>query len=105
MDIIVTETCEKEILGFPEQIRRNFLEVVNDLKNGVVLSMPLSRKMEGMPKGTFEIRLKERSGNYRVIYILKKKDAFYFVHAFQKKTKKTPKKNIDLALKRIRRLL
>lgn len=105
MDVVIIEVCKKEIEKFPLQVKLDFLEVVNDLREGAKLSMPLSRKMEGMPKGSFEIRLKDISGIYRVIYFVKKGDAYYFVHGFQKKTSKTPKKNIDLATKRIKRLL
>lgn len=67
--------------------------------------MPLSRKMSGMGKSVFELRLHERRDIFRVIYILKKKDGIYLIHAFQKKSAKTPLKNIELAKKRIKRLL
>jgi phage-related protein len=66
--------------------------------------MPVSKKMDGMGKGVFELRLKDSSGIYRVIYLVKKKDAIYLIHGFKKKTMRTPKKNIDLALKRIKEL-
>jgi len=38
-----------------------------------------------------------------VIYDIKKKEAIYMVHAFTKKSQKTPQKSIKLALKRIKR--
>ena len=48
-----------------------------------------------------EIRI-EKGGAFRVIYIAKFDKAVYVLHAFQKKTQRTPKKNIDLAKQRLR---
>ena len=48
--------------------------------------------MEDMGKSIFEFRFKDKSGIYRVIYFVKKKEGIYFIHAFTKKTQKTPKK-------------
>jgi len=39
-----------------------------------------------------------------VIYIAKYEEAIYVLHAFQKKTQKTPKKDIDIAKARFREL-
>ncbi len=105
MDVLILNSCSKEIEDFPEVIKVDLFEAINDLKSGLTLSMPLSRRMEGMGPGVFELRLKDRSGIYRVIYFFKKGDAIYLVHGFQKKTNKTPQKNIDVALMRIKRLL
>ncbi|MBL6991094.1 MAG: type II toxin-antitoxin system RelE/ParE family toxin [Bacteriovoracaceae bacterium] len=105
MDIVILDTCKKELKDFSENIISDFLDALAKLKNGVNLSMPLSRKMEGLEGNVHELRLKDSSGIYRVIYLIIKKDAIYIVHAFKKKTNKTPKKNLDLVRKRIRRLL
>ena len=35
-----------------------------------MLSMPLSRPMPSIGPGTHELRLRERSGAYRVVYVL-----------------------------------
>jgi len=50
------------------------------------------------------LRVRDSSGMYRVIYVVKKKDAIYLIHGFKKKTQKTAKKNLDLTNKRIKRL-
>ena len=102
MKIIVLHTCSKEIQGFSEKVKLDLFELVNDLSSGLSLSMPLSKKMLGMGKNVFELRLKDRNGIFRVIYFIKKEEAIYLIHAFQKKTQKTPKRNIDLAIKRIK---
>lgn len=101
----VLDACSKEIKDFSGKAKQDLFELIGDLSAGVNLSMPLSRKMLGMGKGISELRLKDKDGIYRVIYFVKKKDCIYLVHAFKKKTQKTPQKNIDLAMKRIKRLL
>jgi len=55
--------------------------------------------------GVREIRVRDEGGAYRVIYVAKFADAIYVLHAFQKKTQKTDKRDLDLAAKRYRDLL
>lgn len=52
--------------------------------------------MSTIGPGVREIRIKEQ-GQYRVIYIAKFKEAIYVLHAFQKKTQKTNKNDIEIA--------
>ncbi len=105
MEVVVLNSCLKEIQEFPDSVREDLFEAINDLKMNVRLSMPLSRKMEGMGHGVFELRFKDRDGIYRVIYNIKKTDAIYLIHGFQKKSNQTPRKNIEVANLRIKRLL
>lgn len=51
--------------------------------------------------GAYEIRYRDTSnGAFRVMYVAKFADAIYVLHAFQKKTQRTEKADIDLAIKR-----
>jgi phage-related protein len=50
-------------------------------------------------------RYRDANGAFRVIYVAKFADAVYVLHAFQKKTQKTPKPDIDLADRRYRKLI
>lgn len=104
MKVVVLDVCKKEMAHFPEEILGEFVDAVALLNEGIVLNMPLSKAMPSIGKNVHELRLKNKDGIYRIFYVIKKKDAIYAVHAFQKKTQKTPKKNIDLVKKRIRRL-
>jgi len=52
--------------------------------------------------GACEIRVREESGAYRVIYVARFEDAVYVLHAFQKKTQKTARSDLDLAKQRYR---
>ena len=61
--------------------------------------------MPSVGLGVKEIRVREDSGAFRVIYVAKFEEAVYVLHAFQKKAPKTPKQDIDLANQRFRELV
>ena len=61
--------------------------------------------MPGIGQGVREIRIRDESGAFRVLYVAKFADAVYVLHCFQKKTMKTSKRDIDLAAKRYRDLV
>lgn len=105
MKVEILDVCKKELKKFPTEILTDFVDAIAKLKTGLMLSMPLSKQMPSVGKHVHELRLKDKDGIYRIIYFIKKKEGVYIVHAFAKKTQKTPKKNIDLAIKRIKRLL
>jgi len=104
VDIVVLSQCKRELDEFPGKIKEDLLDALRDLREGLSLAMPLSKRMVGMGEGIFELRFREISGIYRVIYLIKKNDAIYLVHGFKKKTNKTPRKNIEVALQRIKRI-
>ncbi len=56
-------------------------------------------------QGVREIRIRDASGAFRVIYVAKLASAIYVLHCFQKKTQKTSKMDINLAEKRYRDLM
>lgn len=105
MDLVILSSCRKELEDFPSKVKEDLFDVLRDLKEGLSLSMPLSRKMASMGQGVFELRFRDVSGIYRIIYVVRKRDAIYLVHAFKKKTSKTSMKNIEVALKRIKGII
>ena len=96
--------CLKEIADFPEEIRGDLADALARLDDGQFLSMPLSRPMPSIGKGVHELRFRDRAGIYRVIYILAGAGLIYLLHAFMKKTQKTPQPNIDLAKRRLKEI-
>jgi phage-related protein len=54
--------------------------------------------------GVREIRIRQASGAYRVIYLATIGDAVHVLHAFQKKTQATAKRDMDLARARRRQI-
>jgi predicted XRE-type DNA-binding protein len=51
--------------------------------------------MPSIGAGVREIRVRERAGAFRVIYVATFADAVYVLHAFQKKTRQTAKRDLD----------
>jgi len=62
------------------------------------------KPMETVGAGVKEIRIHAETG-YRVLYVTKFAEAVYVLHGFKKKTRRTPKADLDLANKRYRDLL
>ena len=56
-------------------------------------------------KGVEEIRIWEDSGTYRVIFTARLRDAVYVLHAFQKKTQATSKRDLDVARQRLAQVM
>ena len=93
------------IRGFPGDVRREFGKIIFDLQKGEKLSMPLSRPMPSVVAGVEELRVKDRSGAYRVCYYTRLADSVLIFHAFVKKARRTPQHEIALARNRLREML
>lgn len=75
------------------------------LQRGETLGEPLSKPMRAIHAKAHELRIKDRHGIYRIIYIYFSDKEILIPHAFMKKTQKTPKYEIDLAQRRLKELL
>ena len=62
------------------------------------------KPMKTIGPGVREIRIKDKVGAFRVIYVATFADAVYVLHAFQKKTQATSLQDIRLAALRFREL-
>ena len=65
------------------------------------------KPLQGFTGGVFEIVLRLRGGAFRVVYAVRTGADVWSIHAFQKKSTggiKTPKREIDLARDRLKRL-
>lgn len=93
----------KSIREFPEDVRHDAGYQLDKVQHG---ERPDDYKpMPSIGKGVEEIRLRDTSGIFRVIYTARLADAIYVLHAFQKKTPTTAKRDIELASKRYIELL
>jgi phage-related protein len=61
--------------------------------------------MRTIGAGVREIRVRDASGAYRVIYLTTLGDAVYVLHAFAKKAQRTPARELNLAGSRFRELM
>jgi phage-related protein len=63
------------------------------------------KSMNTIGSGVKELRIRDKAGAYRVIYLAKLEQAVYVLHGFQKKTRKTSASDIALAVERYRQLM
>jgi phage-related protein len=93
----------KSLRDFPEDARHDAGYQLDKVQRG---EQPDDFKpMPSIGKGVEEIRVADDSGAYRVIYMARRAEAVYVLHAFQKKTKATSQKDIETARKRLAELL
>lgn len=85
----------KCLRDFPEDARQDVGYQLDNVQRG---EQPDDFKpMPAIGKGVEEIRVRDESGAYRVIYTAKFADVVYVLHAFSKKTQATAKRDMDLA--------
>lgn len=88
----------KRLREFPEDPRQDAGFQLDKVQRG---EQPDDFKpMPAIGKGIEEIRVRDDSGAYRVIYTARMADAVYVLHAFQKKTQATSRRDIELAKER-----
>lgn len=91
---------EGEILGLPAGFLARFLRYAERMEVfGPDLGMPHTRAMGG---GLFELRLKAAEGIARVFYCTVVDRRIVMLHQFIKKSDKTPRKELDIAHKRMK---
>jgi len=98
-NVIVFESKrgEKPVEEFIKSLEKSAIAKVGqeiDLleKHGPYLAMPHSKKLNN---DLYELRIRGRQ-EIRILYAFVKKD-IYLLHAFKKKTQKTPRKEINTA--------
>lgn len=60
------------------------------------------KPMGSVGPGACEIRVRDQAGAFRVIYVARFEGAIYVLHAFQKKSRKTSRPDLELAKQRYR---
>lgn len=83
---------------FPDDAKRQAGYQLDRVQHG--LQPDDFKSMPTIGKGVEEIRVRDDTGAYRVIYTARLADAVYVLHAFQKKTQATSKRDIELAKQR-----
>lgn len=92
-----------KLRAFPLSVRRDAGFQLDRVQRG--LEPNDWKPMKTIGAGVNEIRLKDANGAYRVIYIAKFDEAVFVLHCFKKKTEKTAKADIDLAMSRYKELI
>ena len=87
---------------FPEDARHDAGYQLDKVQRG---EQPDDFKpMAAIGKGVEESRVTDDSGAYRVIYVARRAEAVYVLHAFQKKTQTTSRRDIETAKSRFAQL-
>jgi phage-related protein len=90
-------SSQEDLINFPRDARRECGRELDRVQRGL---MPTDFKpMLNVGKGAYEIRV-HVLGEWRVLYVARHGDAVYVLHAFQKKSPKTAKQDVDLAIRR-----
>ena len=91
------------IRRFPDAARQQAGYQIDRLQHG--LEPDDCKPMKTVGQGVEEIRIREKGNAYRIIYIARFEDAVHVLHAFEKKSQKTPQRDLDVATRRLKRLL
>ena len=92
-------TALEDLRTFPKAPRREAGYQLDRVQSG--LDPSDWKPMPSVGRGVREIRI-QHQGQFRVIYLAKIDDAVYVLHAFHKKTRKTPKQDIAIARRRLK---
>ena len=85
----------KDLTAFPDDTKRVAGYQLYRIQQG--LNPENWKPFKSVGAGVKEIRISEDKGVFRVMYVAKFEDTVYILHSFQKKTRKTAKKDIDIA--------
>jgi len=92
-----------DLRAFPDTARREAGFQLDQVQHG---REPDDWKpMTTIGQGVREIRMRDASGAFRVIYVAKFADAIFVLHCFQKKSQRTSREDITLATQRYKDLL
>jgi phage-related protein len=96
---ILNDTVKAELEDLPDDQIAKFLRIAE-----LIQSLGLERVKEPHVKhleaGLWEIRMKGRDGISRALYVVAKPKRVVVVRIFVKKTERTPRREIESALKR-----
>ena len=94
-------TSLSDVRAFPPQARRAAGYQLRRVQQGL---LPTDWKpMPSVGTGVAEIRIRGRT-EHRVIYIAKFEEAVCVLHAFEKKSRRTPGADLDLARARLKEI-
>ena len=93
------ETVRDELRVLPDDIRARFERIVHliEARGLEQLREPYVKHLEGP---VWEMRMKGRDGIARAAYVTASGRRVVVVHVFVKKTQKTPRREIEIALRR-----
>ena len=100
----LNETVDKELHALPADMRARFVRICQLIAEVGLdrVGAPHIRHLSGP---LWEMRLTGRDGISRALYVATQDMRLVVVRVFSKKTRRTPRREIELALRRARELL
>jgi phage-related protein len=87
-----------DLVAFPPAARRDAGYQLDRVQRALE---PFDWKpMSSVGLGVREIRIREESGAFRVMYLASRPESIYVLHCFEKKARKTAKRDLDPARRR-----
>ncbi|MDB4985524.1 MAG: hypothetical protein JWN04_702 [Myxococcaceae bacterium] len=96
---ILDRRVERELATLAQDVRQRFLRIAELIEQHGMMAMqePHVKHLEGK---LWEMRMKGRDGIARAIYVTATRERVVVVHAFEKKTQKTPARALEIARER-----
>jgi len=99
-DIVWLGDSLSVLQAFPKSVR---IDLGSDLRRLQIGELPKDFKpMKTVGPGVRELRARDRNNQYRTMYVIRMSTTIVVLHSFVKKTRTTPKADIDTAKERLR---
>jgi phage-related protein len=92
-----------DLRAFPETARREAGHQLDRVQRG--LDPEDWKPMPSVGSGVREVRIRDQTGAFRVIYVATRPEAIYVLHTFQKKAQATSRRDLGLAEARLTELI
>lgn len=96
------DDAKEEILSLPAELRGKTIDLIEKLQTAGQLKMPFSK---ALGSGLFELRVIDRNNIARTIYVYQHSKTIFLLHAFVKKTNKTPSNALKTARMRLKEII
>ena len=99
--VVAWEGDSKEVISsFPDAAKQNLGFQLRLLQQG---QQPTDyRAMSSVGPGVFELGEQDERAWYRVIYLSRVRDVIHVLHCFEKRSRETPRKEINTARQRLK---
>ncbi|MGA2569335.1 MAG: type II toxin-antitoxin system RelE/ParE family toxin [Terracidiphilus sp.] len=87
--------------GFPDGVKRLLGFSLRQLQIGRIPTSP-TRRMSSIGAGVFELKESDERAWYRAIYLSKIGSRIYVLHCFEKESRKTSRRDIEIARQRLK---
>ena len=98
-EVVFVGSSLEDLRGYPKDVRADMGYQIDRVQCG--LDPTDWRPLAAVGSGVRELRVRGLNREYRGMYITTIGDAVYVLHVFVKKSQKTPRKDMEIAKKRL----